>query len=152
MPARRTLTNDATILFSDGSPLEGEEELVPVGVLDLQGIVSPPGHLAGDRALGHLTPKIREPVGRQLDEQPRLVLARVVLAEDDLTIAASELTDAARAVTFVPLFLEAEQVDVEVQRALDVGDEEDRARVPPMSRLIGHGCLRCFFVRGLAPN
>ena len=119
-----------------------KEQLIAVGIVDLDHVVPPPGLLAGNRALDELTAKICEPVRGQLDEQARLVSARDVLTEDDLAFSPSDLADLARAVTFMPTLLEAEHVDVETKRAVHVGNEEDRARVPPVDNLSSHSLLR----------
>ena len=42
----------------------------------------------------------------------------------------------------MPALLEAEHVDVETQRAVHVGNEENRARVPPVNNLATYGLLR----------
>src|SRR6266496_1154211 len=127
---------------TEGSHLTRKEQLVAVGIVDLEHIVAPPGFLAGNRALGEFTAKVCEPVRGQLDEQARLASTRGVLAEDDLAFAAIDLADRARAVAFMPAPFEAEHVDVETNGAVHVGDEEDRARVPPVNRWAARGLLR----------
>jgi hypothetical protein len=92
--------------------------------------------------LGEFTPKICEAVRGQLDEEAGLVPARGVLTEDDLALSVIDLADFARAVAFVPALLEAERVDVETKRAVDVANEENRARVPPVNNLASHCLLR----------
>jgi hypothetical protein len=105
-------------------------------------VVTPPGFLAGNRALDDLTAKIRKPLRGQLDEQARLVSALGVLAEDDLAFSVIDLADRARAVAFMPSLFEAEQVDEETNCAVHVGDDEHRTRVPAVNHLIAHGLLR----------
>src|SRR4051794_30952132 len=56
--------------------LDGKEQLVAVGVVHLDGIVPPPGLLAGHRPLLELSAKLRELGYVQLDEQARPVPAR----------------------------------------------------------------------------
>jgi hypothetical protein len=92
--------------------------------------------------LGELTPKICEPVRGQLDEEAAPISARSILTEDDLALSVIDLSDFARAVAFVPALLEAERVDVETKRAVDVANEENRARVPPVNDLASHCLLR----------
>jgi hypothetical protein len=65
-----------------------KKQLVAVGVVDLDDVVTPPRFLAGNRALDDLPAKLRKPSRSQLDEQARLVSARGILAEDDLDLEA----------------------------------------------------------------
>src|SRR5207244_4347523 len=58
---------------------------------------------------------------------------------DALPISTIDLTDLARAVAFMPTLFEAEHVDVEMKRAVHVGNEEHRTRVPPLNNLVFHG-------------
>jgi hypothetical protein len=53
-----------------------------------------------------VAPEIREALDGQLDEEAPLVPARRVLTEDDLAIAASDLTDRAGTIAYVPTHLE----------------------------------------------
>jgi len=46
----------------------GKQELITVGVVDLDHVVTPPGDLAGNRALDDFTAKLGKPVLGQLDE------------------------------------------------------------------------------------
>ena len=45
-----------------------EEELVAVGIVDLEGVVAPPGFPGGNRAFRELASKVRECFRGQLDE------------------------------------------------------------------------------------
>ena len=42
----------------------------------------------------------------------------------------------------MPSFLEAERVDIETSRAIHVGNEKDRACVPPVNSLASRGVVR----------
>src|SRR5437667_11380763 len=42
----------------------------------------------------------------------------------------------------MPTLLEAEQIDVEMKRAVHVGNEEHRTRIPPLNNVVVHGLLR----------
>jgi hypothetical protein len=74
---------------------------------------------------------------QKLDEQPGFAPARAVLAENDLAFAAIYLADPSCAIACMPALLEAQHVDVEMEGAVHVCDEEDRARVPPVSSCHG---------------
>jgi hypothetical protein len=41
----------------------------------------------------------------------------------------------------MPTLLEAEHVDVEMKRAVHVGNEKYRTRIPPLNNLVLHGSL-----------
>src|SRR3982074_1307623 len=103
-----------------------KKQLIAVGIVDLEHVVAPPRFLTGNRALDDFTAKLRKPVQGQLNEQPRPVFTRGVLAEDDLAFSAIDLADLARAVAFMPTLLEAEHVDVETKRPVHLDDAEHR--------------------------
>jgi hypothetical protein len=127
---------DAVRLGGSRSLRNRKEQLVVVGIPDLNRVVTPPDFSAGNRTLGDFTAKICQAFGGQRDEQARLVSARRVLAENDLALAVIHLADRAGAVTFVPGLFEAEAVAVETCRGLR-GDEELRTRVRAVNDL-GH--------------
>ena len=119
-----------------------KEQLIAVGIVDLDRVVPPPGFLVGNRPLAELTPKICEPVRGQLYEEASPVSARDVLTVDDLALSVIDLADFARAIAFMPALLEAEHVDLKTKRAVDVANEENRARVPPVNNLASYCLLR----------
>src|SRR5688572_23745793 len=119
----------------------GKKQLIAIGVVDLHRVVSPPGFFRRDTTLEQLAPEICQTCGSELNEQARLVGARRILTQDDLTLAAVHLTHGSRAVRFVPGFLEAQHVDIESDCAIDVSDEEDRPRVPSVNRLVCQGVI-----------
>src|SRR5215213_9678805 len=84
--------------------LDRKEQLVAVGIVDLDRVVPPPGFLPGNGTLRDLPAKLREPVHVQFDEEAPFVPARGILAEDDLALAPIDLADGAH----VPMLLEAE--------------------------------------------
>ena len=47
---------------------QGKQQLITVGVVDLDHVVTPPGGFAGNRALDDFTAKLGKPVLGQLDE------------------------------------------------------------------------------------
>src|SRR5882724_3903910 len=118
-----------------------KQQLIAVRVVDLDHVVPPPRGFVGNRAVDDFTAKLGKPVLGQLDEEPGLVSARGVLAENDLAFSTIHLADVARAVTFMPTLLESEPLKVEIKRAVHVGNEEHRARVPPLNHLAFHGLL-----------
>src|SRR5882724_8746320 len=119
----------------------GKQQLITVGIDDLDHVVTPPGLLARNRALDDFTAKRGESSDGQFHEQARLVSARGFLAKDDLASRAIDLADPARAVALMPSLLEAEYVDVEAKCAVHVSNEEHGTGVPPVSDLLGDGCL-----------
>src|SRR5882724_663975 len=119
----------------------GKQQLIPVGIDDFDHVVTPPGLLGGTRALDDFTAKCGESIDVQCHEQARLVSARGILAKDDLASRAIDLADPARAVALMPSLLEAEYVDVEAKCAVHVSNEEHGTGVPPVSDLLGDGCL-----------
>src|SRR5207253_5542161 len=64
-----------------------EEQLIAIGIVDLDHVITPPRFLARNRALDDLIAKICKPFRGQLDEQARLVSAHAILAEDDLAFS-----------------------------------------------------------------
>jgi hypothetical protein len=119
----------------------GEQQLISVGIDDLNHVVTPPGLLGRNRALDDFTAKRGESIDGQFDEQARLVSSRGILAKDDLTFRAVDLADLARAVALMPTLLEAEHVDVEPKCTVHVSNEEHGTRVPAVSDLLADGCL-----------
>src|SRR6185436_2487225 len=117
--------------------VDRKQEIVAVGINDSNHVVAPPRLLVLDGSLNQLPMQLVELIAVQRDEQPSLVCAFDVLAEDDLAIRAIDLAHRALAVALVPFLREAKVVDVEANRALNVGNEEDGARVPAVSRLRG---------------
>src|SRR5688500_19419424 len=101
-----------------------KEQLVAVGIIDLDRVVPPPALPAGNAALSELPAKIGQPLGGQLDEQPSPVASFRILTENDLALSAVDLAHGSCAVVGMPALLEAEHVDVEANRAVHVGDEE----------------------------
>src|SRR6185312_11756327 len=112
-----------------------KQQLIAVRIVDLNHVVAPPRLEIGNRALDKFTTQFCKGGRRQLDEQAAPVSARGVFTENDLAFAAADLADLARAIAFMPTLLEAEHVDVELKRAVHIGDEKNRARVPPVSSL-----------------
>src|SRR5258708_15607086 len=110
--------------FRAGLLGRGKQQLVSVGIDDLDHVVTPPGLLAGNRALDDFTAKCGESIDVQCYEQTRLVCSRGILAKDDLASRAMDLADPARAVALMPTLLEAEHVDVESQCTVHVSNEE----------------------------
>src|ERR1700676_708044 len=119
----------------------GKQQLISVGIDDLNHVVTPPGLLGRNRALDEFTAKRGESIDVQCHEQARLVCSRGILAKDDLASRAMDLADPARAVALMPTLLEAEHVDVEPKCAVHVSNEEHGTRVPPVSDLLSDGCL-----------
>ena len=101
----------------------GEKKLVAVRIIDLDGIVPPPGRLVGNRAHGKLALERCQAIRRQLDEQTRPVATRSVLAENDLAVTTADLADRASAIARMPIFLKPELVDIERQRPAQTGDK-----------------------------
>src|SRR5207245_7178072 len=119
----------------------GKQQLISVGVDDLNHVVTPPGLLGRNRALDDFTAKRGESIDGQFHEQARLVSSRGILAKDDLAFRAIHLADLARAVALMPTLLEAEHVDVEAKCTVHVSNEEHGTRVPAVSDLLFDGCL-----------
>src|ERR1700674_2273515 len=119
----------------------GKQQLISVGIDDLDHVVTPPGLLARNRALDDFTAKRGESIDGQFHEQARLVSSRGILAKDDLAFRAIDLANPARAVSLMPPLLEAEHVDVEPKCTVQVSNEEHGTRVPPVSDLLSDGCL-----------
>src|SRR5260370_11730183 len=119
----------------------GKQQLISVGIDDLNHVVTPPGLLGRNRALEEFTAKRGESIDVQCHEQARLVSTRGILAKDDLASRAMDLADPARAVALMPTLLEAEHVDVEAKRTVHVSNEEHGTRVPAVSDLLSDGCL-----------
>ena len=114
---------------SPGTPLlgllgRGKQQLISVGIDDLDYVVTPPGLLAGNRALDDFMAKRGESIYGQFHEQARLVSSRGMLAKDDLASRAIDLADPARAVALMPTLLEAEHVDVKPKCTVHVSNEE----------------------------
>jgi len=118
-----------------------EEQLIAIRIVDLKRVVSPPGFLGGNSLLEEVTAKRGEPVCGQLDKQAPFVAARCVFTENDLALSVIDLADLPGAVACMPSLVEAKPVDVEANRAVHVGNEENRARVPPVNRLTSRGLL-----------
>src|SRR6266436_2102213 len=119
----------------------GKQQLISVGIDDLDHVVTPPGLLGGNRALDDFTAKCGESIDVQCHEQARLVCSRGILAKDDLASRAMDLADPARAVALMPILLEAEHVDVKPKCTVHVSNEEHGTRVPAVSDLLADGCL-----------
>src|SRR4029077_7020100 len=119
----------------------GKQQLISVGIDDLDHVVTPPGLLGRNRALDDFTAKRGESIDGQLHKQARLVSSRGILAKDDLASRALDLADPARAVALMPSLLETELVDVEAKCTVHVRNEEHGTRVPPVSDLLADGCL-----------
>src|SRR4051812_35407832 len=100
-----------------------EEQFIAIRIVDLKGVVSPPGFLHGNSALEELTAEIGEPVRGQLDEQAPFVSTCCVLTENDLALSVIDLAHVSGAIATMPSLLEAEHVDVKANRAVHVGDE-----------------------------
>src|SRR5688572_3021292 len=110
-----------------------EEEFVAVGIVYPSRLISPAHRRAGNRTRRELALEGEEPLRRQFDEEAPFVGAAGVLAEDDLAVAPTDLADVSRALIGMPVLLEAEGVEIEAEGAIEVGDEEDRSRVPAMA-------------------
>src|SRR5260370_3241083 len=93
----------------------GKQQLISVGIDDLDHVVTPPGLLGGHRALDDFTAKRGESIDVQCHEQARLVCSRGILAKDDLASRAMDLADPALAVALMPTLLDAKHPDVEAQ-------------------------------------
>src|SRR5579871_2384354 len=119
----------------------GKQQLISIGIDNLDHVHTPPGFLARHRPLGDFPPNLRKSLRGQFHEQARLAASRGIFAKDDLASRAIHLADSARSVALMPALLEAEQVDVEPQRAVHVGNKEHGTCVPPMSDLLCDGCL-----------
>src|SRR6266704_808283 len=119
----------------------GKQQLISVGIDNLDHVVTPPGLLGRNRALDDFTAKRGESIDVQCHEQARLVCSSGILAKDDLASRAMDLANPARAVALMPTLLEAEHVDVEAKRTVHVSNEEHGTRVPPVSDLLADGCL-----------
>jgi len=120
---------------------QGKEQFIPVRIIHLEGVGSPPLFCGRNVVLSELTPKVGESIRGELHVQARSISPRAVLAEDDLAFAMIDLTDGPGAVTLVPTLLKAKHVDVEANRAVQFRDEENRTRIPPMNSLVTHGLL-----------
>src|SRR5260370_24446320 len=90
----------------------GKQQLISVGIDDLDHVVTPPGLLGRNRALDDFTAKCGESIDVQCHDPARLVSSSVILSKNDLTSRAMDLADPARAVALMPTLLEAEHVDV----------------------------------------
>src|SRR5207302_9911817 len=70
-----------------------KQQLIAVGILDLDRVVPPPGLLGRNSAYCEFPLKMRERLRSQLDEQPSPVAACSIFAEDDLTVTQIDLAD-----------------------------------------------------------
>src|SRR6185312_2528188 len=129
-----------------------KQQLVAVRIVDLKHVVAPPRLEVRNRALDKFTTQFCKGNRRQLDEEASPVFACGVLAENDLAFAATHLADLARAIAFMPTLLEAEHVDIEPKRAVHIGDEQNRARVPSVSSLVWHDSFPHFQRQSLEPG
>src|SRR5438552_5380802 len=127
--------------FRAGLLGHGKQQLISVGIDDLDHVVTPPGLLGRNRALDDFTAERGESIDVQCHEQARLVCSRSILAKDDLASRAMDLADPARAVALMPTLLEAEHVDVEAKRTVHVRNKEHGTRVPPVSDPLADTCL-----------
>jgi hypothetical protein len=137
MRRSETETQEWRLFELDSQPLRrgillgrGEQQLISVGIDDLDHVVTSPGLLVRNRALDDFTAKRGESIDGQFHEQARLVSSRGILAKDDLAFRAIDLADLARAVALMPTLLEAEHVDVEPKCTVHVSNEEYGTRVP----------------------
>src|SRR5260370_16265520 len=71
---------------------DGKEQLIAVGIVDLDHVITPPRFLARNQALDDFMAKICNPFWVQCDEQSRPVSANGVLAEDHLASRPPNLT------------------------------------------------------------
>src|SRR5216683_8242545 len=62
----------------------GKQQLISVGIDNLDHVVTPPGLLGRNRALNDFTAKRDESIDVQCHEQARLVSSRGILAKDEL--------------------------------------------------------------------
>ena len=118
------------------SARSGEEQLIAVGIIDLDHVITPPRFLAGNRALDDLTTKLRYAILGQRYEHAPSVLAIGGLADNYFALCTVDLANFAVAIVRVPRFLEAEHVYIKSKRAIYIGNEEHRARVPLVRALL----------------
>jgi len=134
MTLRWFVTSTSSSLFY--SARSREEQFIAVGIVDLDHVITPPRFLAGNRALDDLTAKLRNAILGQRYEQAPSVLAVGGLVDNYLALGAIDLADFAFAIVCVPRFLEAEHVYIKSKRAIYIGNEEHRARVPLVRALL----------------
>jgi hypothetical protein len=99
---------------------EANEQFVAVRVFNLKHVVSPPRPPSRDASLFDLLEQLVDRLTRQLQEEAAPIGPFGIFTQDDLAASSIDLANGALTVCFVPLLLEPELADVELDRTLNI--------------------------------